>query len=103
MASLAEISLNVWSPSNDPTRIPEVRHNVRLIAEACKGDLDGLAREAKILQERNKFVIQEDIRLRNKVDDEAQRKLFLTSYFKLLILFLQRFHGYSKFNLLLMT
>ena len=76
MASLADISLNAWSPSNDPTRIPEVRHNVRLIADACKSDLDGLAREAKTLQERNKFAAVEDVRLRKKVDDEAQRKLF---------------------------
>lgn len=76
MASLADISLNAWSPSNDPTRIPEVRHNVRLIADACKSDLDGLAREAKSLQERNKFTAVEDIRLRKKVDDEAQRILF---------------------------
>ena len=76
VSSLADISLNAWSPSNDPTRIPEVRHNVRLIADACKGDLDGLAREAKTLQERNKFAIVEDVRLRKKVDDEAQRRLF---------------------------
>ena len=76
VASLADISLNAWSPSNDPTRIPEVRHNVRLIADACKSDLDGLAREAKALQERNKFATVEDVRLRKKVDDEAQRKLY---------------------------
>lgn len=87
MASLADISLIAWSPSNDPTRIPEVRHNVRLIADACKSDLDGLAREAKTLQERNKFVTVEDLRLRKKVDDEAQRKLFSSSNFKLLIRF----------------
>lgn len=87
MASLADISLNTWSPSNDPTRIPEVRHNVRLIADTCKGDLDSLAREAKTLQERDKFVTGEDFRLRKKVDDEAQRTWFLTSDFKLLISF----------------
>ena len=82
VASLADISLNAWSPSNDPTRIPEVRHNVRLIADACKSDLDGLAREAKTLQERNKFVTVEDVRLRKKVNDEAQRKLFSSLYDK---------------------
>jgi tuftelin-interacting protein 11 len=49
---------------------------VRLIADACKSDLDGLAREAKTLQERNKFTTVEDVRLRKKVDDEAQRRLF---------------------------
>jgi hypothetical protein len=58
--------------TNDPTRIPEVRHNVRLIADACKTDLDGLAREAKSLQERKTFVIAEDARLRKKIEDEAE-------------------------------
>ncbi|KAJ3520444.1 hypothetical protein NMY22_g12756 [Coprinellus aureogranulatus] len=72
VSSLAEISLNTWAPTSDPTRIPEVRHNVRLIADACKSDLDGLAREAKSLQERKKFVIQEDARLRKKVEEEAE-------------------------------
>ncbi|KAF8159556.1 GC-rich sequence DNA-binding factor-like protein-domain-containing protein [Crassisporium funariophilum] len=71
VSSLADISLNNWSPSNDATRIPEVRHNIRLIADACKSDLDGLAREAKALQERKKFVTAEDARLRKKVEDEA--------------------------------
>ena len=79
MASLADISLNTWSPSNDPTRIPEVRHNVRLIVDACKSDLDGLAREARSLQERNKFAAMEEVRLCKKVDDEAQRKSFSSS------------------------
>ncbi|KAF8967737.1 GC-rich sequence DNA-binding factor-like protein-domain-containing protein [Flammula alnicola] len=72
VSSLADISLNSWSPSNDVTRIPEVRHNIRLIADACKSDLDGLAREAKALQERKKFATSEDIRLRKKVEDEAE-------------------------------
>jgi len=73
VSSLADISLNTWTPTNDPTRIPEVRHNVRLIADACKSDLDGLAREAKALQERKKFVISEDARLRKQVQDETER------------------------------
>ncbi|TEB36634.1 TFP11-domain-containing protein [Coprinellus micaceus] len=72
VSSLAEVSLNTWAPTSDPTKIPEVRHNVRLIADACKSDLDGLAREAKALQERKNFVIQEDARLRKKVEEEAE-------------------------------
>ena len=74
VSSLADISLNAWSPSNDPTRIPEVRHNIKLITDACKSDLDGLAREAKALQERKKFIVLEDLRLRKKVEAEAERK-----------------------------
>ena len=71
VSSLADISLNTWTPSTDPTRIPEVRHNIRLIADACKTELDGLAREAKALEERKKFVTREDLRLRKKVEEEA--------------------------------
>ncbi|KAK0501366.1 GC-rich sequence DNA-binding factor-like protein-domain-containing protein [Armillaria luteobubalina] len=70
--SLADISLNTWSPSNDPTRIPEVRHNIRLITDACKTDLDGLAREAKSLDDKKKWVVKEDARLRKRVEEEAE-------------------------------
>lgn len=90
--------MNPWSPSNDPTRIPEVRHNLRLIGDACKNDLDGLAREAKALQVRKTWIINEDARLRKKVEDEAERKslklqsssLVLMSYFPAVISRLQQ-------------
>ncbi|KAG6821212.1 hypothetical protein H0H93_004033 [Arthromyces matolae] len=72
VSSLAEVSLNSWAPSNDPTRIPEVRHNIRLIADACKNDLEGLAREARALDQRKRFSTDEDARLRKKVADEAE-------------------------------
>ncbi|CAK5267229.1 unnamed protein product [Mycena citricolor] len=72
VSSITDISLkSTWSPSNDPTRIPEVRHNIRLIAEDCKKDLDGLAREAKALDDRKQWIVREDARLRKKVEEEA--------------------------------
>ena len=74
VSSLADVSLNSWSPSNDPTKIPEIRHNVRLIADSSKDDLNGLAREAKALTERKKWIADEDARLRKMVEDEAERK-----------------------------
>lgn len=67
------MSLSSWTPSTDPTRIPEVRHNLRLITDACKTDLDGLAHEAKALNERKKWIIDEDTRLRKKLEEEADR------------------------------
>ncbi|KIY51936.1 TFP11-domain-containing protein [Fistulina hepatica ATCC 64428] len=72
VSSLADVSINNWAPYNDLNRIPEVRHNVRLISDACKTDLDGLAREARALEERKKFAVSEDTRLRKKVADEAE-------------------------------
>ena len=76
MSSLAEVSIASWTPSTDSTRIPEVRHNVRLIAEAAAGDLEGLAREAKEIQKRRLTVQGEEARLRKKINEEAERKLF---------------------------
>lgn len=63
-----------WTPTADPMRLPEIRHNLRLITEACKTDLDGLAREAKVLEERKNFIRNEDARLRKRVNEEAERK-----------------------------
>ena len=61
-------------------RLPEVRHNLRLITETCKGDLDGLAKEARSLQERRKWIQQEDERIRKKVEDEAEREFILLAH-----------------------
>ncbi|EIN09573.1 TFP11-domain-containing protein [Punctularia strigosozonata HHB-11173 SS5] len=72
VASLADVSRSSWTPSTDPTRLPELRHNLRLIVESAKGDLDGLAREAKALEERKKWVRAEEARLAKKVQDEAE-------------------------------
>lgn len=70
VSSLADVS--GWIPSMDPTRIPEVRHNIRMISDACKTDLDGLAKEAKTLEDRKKWIDREDPKLRRKVEDEAE-------------------------------
>ncbi|KAH9930300.1 GC-rich sequence DNA-binding factor-like protein-domain-containing protein [Fomitopsis serialis] len=72
VSSLADVSMASWTPTSDPMRLPEVRHNLRLITEACKGDLDGLAKEAKALGERKKWIQAEDARLRKKVNEEAE-------------------------------
>ncbi|KAF8625289.1 hypothetical protein AX15_005462 [Amanita polypyramis BW_CC] len=72
VSSIADLSINSWTPTADSTRIPEVRHNIRLIADACKSDLEGLAREARALEERKRYVANEDARLRKRVEDEAE-------------------------------
>ena len=61
-----------WIPSAEAERIPEVRHNLRLLLNSAKSELDGYAREAKALEERKKWVRNEDIRLRKVVATEAQ-------------------------------
>lgn len=58
-------------------RLPELRHNLRLITEACKNDLDRLAKEAREIEQRKKWVHDEDQRLRKQVEDEAGRVYFV--------------------------
>ncbi|KAL4245226.1 TFP11/STIP family protein [Abortiporus biennis] len=72
VSSLAEVSLASWTPTSEPMRLPELRHNLRLINDACKGELDGLAKEARALEERKKWIKEEDLRLRKKVEEEAE-------------------------------
>lgn len=72
ISSLADVSIASWTPTSDSTRIPEVRHNLRLVVESAKTDLEGLAREAKALEARKKYLREEDARLRKKIKDEAE-------------------------------
>lgn len=74
------MSIASWTPSTDSTRIPEVRHNVRLIAEAAARDLEGLAREAKEIQKRRKTLHDEELRLNKKIHEEAERTSFPLVY-----------------------
>ncbi|KAH8832751.1 GC-rich sequence DNA-binding factor-like protein-domain-containing protein [Flagelloscypha sp. PMI_526] len=72
VSSLADISLDPWASSTDSTRIPEIRHNIKLINESCKSEIDGLAREARDINEKKKYLATEDSRLRKRVEDEAE-------------------------------
>ncbi|KAI0832099.1 TFP11-domain-containing protein [Trametes gibbosa] len=72
VSSLADVSIASWTPTTDPLRLPEIRHNLRLITESCRTDLDGLAREARALEERKKWISVEDERLRKQVNEEAE-------------------------------
>ena len=83
VASLADVSIASWTPTSEPMRLPELRHNLRLINDACKGDLDGLAREARTLEERKKWIREEDLRLRKKVEAEAERTYYFIDLAKM--------------------
>lgn len=71
------MSIASWTPSTDSTRLPEVRHNIRLITEATTRDLEGLAREAKEIQKRRQTLQNEEARLKKRIDEEAERTSFL--------------------------
>lgn len=53
-------------------RLPEVRHNLRLLVDVTKGDLDGIAKEGNALEQRKKWARDEDARLRKIVTEEAE-------------------------------
>nr|VWO96177.1 MADS box protein [Ganoderma boninense] len=72
VSSLAEVARASWTPSMDAMRLPEIRHNLRLITESCRTDLDGLAKEARTMEERKRWIRAEDARLRKQVDEEAE-------------------------------
>ena len=70
-ATLREVSnMASWTPSADPTRIPEIRHNVRLIVETAACDVRSLAKEGKSLQERKKRINAGDARLRENITND---------------------------------
>jgi tuftelin-interacting protein 11 len=76
VASITDVS--GWAPTSDTTRLVEIRHNIRMIADLAKGDLDGLAREARALNERKKWVEREEKRLKARISEEADRTPLLS-------------------------
>lgn len=85
ISSLTDMTSASWTPSTDAMRIPEVRHNLRLIVDAAKSDLAGLAHEAKTLEARKKWIHTEDARLKRKIQEEAEREsatISIPSFFK---------------------
>lgn len=72
VTSLSDLATASWTPSTDPMRIPEVRHNLRLLCESCQTDLSGLAQEGKILVDRKSWIEKEEGKLRRRVAEEAQ-------------------------------
>lgn len=61
-----------WIPSQEAERLPEIRHNLRLLVSSAQSDLDGLAREARALEQRKKWVRDEDARLKKIVETETR-------------------------------
>jgi tuftelin-interacting protein 11 len=74
--SLSGLSLSAWTPTSDKTRLPELRHNLRLIADVAKGDVEGLAREGKTVNEKRRWALREEQIARQKIDETAKRRLF---------------------------
>lgn len=57
--------------------LPELRHNLRLIVDMSKSDLEHLIRERRIQDEKKKSLSQDVVRLSALVEDESRSKLHL--------------------------
>lgn len=73
--SLAGLSLSNWTPTGDDMQLPELRHNLRLVMDVSKGDVDALAREGKTVVEKRKWAVREEQLAQKRVDDATNREL----------------------------
>jgi tuftelin-interacting protein 11 len=71
--SMSNLSLSSWTPTSDATQLPELRHNLRLIVDIAKGDVEALAREGKSVNERRKWAVREEQLARQKIDETEKR------------------------------
>lgn len=69
--SLSSLSLSTWTPSSDSTRLPELRHNLRLIVDAAKQDVSGLVKEGKKVHERRRWALREEEISRTKAEEAS--------------------------------
>ena len=77
VSSLSALSLSSWIPSSDTMQLPELRHNLRLVADGAKGDVEGLAREGRRVNERRRLSIREEQIARKKVEDATASELYI--------------------------
>jgi tuftelin-interacting protein 11 len=70
---MSNLSLSSWTPTSDATQLPELRHNLRLIVDIAKGDVEALAREGKSVNERRKWAVREEQLARQKIDETEKR------------------------------
>ena len=71
--SLSSLSLSSWTPTSDSSQLPELRHNLRLIVDVSKADVDGLAKEGKSVNERRRWALREEEKTRLRLEETARR------------------------------
>ncbi len=79
--SLSSLSLSSWTPTSDNTQLPELRHNLRLILDVSKADVDALAREGKSVNERRRWALREEEKTRRKIDETSRREQRISSFY----------------------
>ncbi|GAA5967073.1 hypothetical protein JCM11641_000432 [Rhodosporidiobolus odoratus] len=61
------------SASADPTRLPELRHNLTLLTSTLSSQLRSLAREGAGVAQRRAYLAKEEERVRVKVEEQGRR------------------------------
>ncbi|KAL1923074.1 uncharacterized protein VTP21DRAFT_9450 [Calcarisporiella thermophila] len=72
LGSVSEIR-SQWMAPETMTRLPELRHNLRLIVDMSQADLENFTREKRIQAERVKFMEMERDRLQASISNEARK------------------------------
>lgn len=70
--SLSELSLSGWTPTSDTTKLPELRHNLRLILDVAKGDVNNLVKEGKSINERRQWSTRDEERANKKSESSIK-------------------------------
>jgi tuftelin-interacting protein 11 len=70
--SIADLSLSGWTPSTDATQLPELRHNLRLVVDVTRGEVNSLVKEGKAVNERRRWTMRDEERSRHKADESTK-------------------------------
>ena len=78
VSSLAELSLSAraateWTPTGEKMQLPELRHNLRLILESTKGDVQALVKEGQAVRMKREWAKRETLRLKKEDELEAEK------------------------------
>ncbi|TIA74689.1 hypothetical protein E3P91_00850 [Wallemia ichthyophaga] len=65
--------LSSWTPTSDSTKLPELRHNISLIADESRRQLEGLAREARVLNDRHRSLLEQEKAIVKNLDSDIIR------------------------------
>lgn len=72
--SLAALDLSGWIPTGDKAQLPELRHNLRLVLDVTKADVEALAREGRSVNEKRRWAIRDEQVARSKMEEGSKRE-----------------------------
>lgn len=73
--SISELSLSGWTPSTDATQLPELRHNLHLVVDVTRSEVNNLVKEGKGVNERRRWTMRDEERSRQRADESTKGRL----------------------------